>query len=147
MQKHTSCFLVILNANAKKHKFEQQNISSPRKKKSAAQKKISSLPKKSFPPQKTKIGFWLQPLNIVLDAGLISQIPPAMNANFVLFIQGMCGGDANAITDQLLVFDNRNAVAGLVNKEVQLQRPQLLNTVQQACDHWVDPKTGMAPDG
>lgn len=83
----------------------------------------------------------------VLDAGLISQIPPAMNANFVLFIQGMCGGDANAITDQLLVFDNRNAVAGLVNEEVQLQRPQLLNTVQQACDHWVDPKTGMAPDG
>jgi predicted unusual protein kinase regulating ubiquinone biosynthesis (AarF/ABC1/UbiB family) len=83
----------------------------------------------------------------VLDAGLISQIPPAMNANFVLFIQGMCGGDANAITDQLLVFDNRNSIPGLVNEEVQIQRSELLQTVQQACDHWVDPKTGMAPDG
>ena len=83
----------------------------------------------------------------VLDAGLISQIPPAMNANFVLFIQGMCGGDAGAITDQLLVFDNRNVVAGLVNEEVQVQRPVLLKTVQAACDRWVDATTGMAPDG
>jgi predicted unusual protein kinase regulating ubiquinone biosynthesis (AarF/ABC1/UbiB family) len=83
----------------------------------------------------------------VLDAGLISQIPPKMNTHFVLFIQGMCNGDAEAITDQLLVFDNRNPVAGKVSKEVQSQRSQLMKTVQAACDHWVNPKTGMAPDG
>ena len=83
----------------------------------------------------------------VLDAGLISQIPMSMNTNFVLFIQGMCAGDASAITDQLLVFDNRNTVAGQINQEVFIQREQLLKTVQKACDHWVNPKTGMAPDG
>ena len=83
----------------------------------------------------------------VLDAGLISQIPPQMNKHFVLFIQGMCSGDAAAITDQLLMFDNRNDVPGVVNVEVQNQKDELLGTVQSACNHWVDPVTGRAPDG
>ena len=83
----------------------------------------------------------------VLDAGLISQIPPRMNKHFVLFIQGMCSGDAAAITDQLLMFDNRNDVPGVVNVEVQNQKDELFGTVQSACHHWVDPVTGRAPDG
>ena len=83
----------------------------------------------------------------VLDAGLISQIPPQMNKHFVLFIQRMCSGDAAAITDQLLMFDNRNDVPGVVNVEVQNQKDELLGTVQSACNHWVDPVTGRAPDG
>ena len=70
----------------------------------------------------------------VLDAGLISQIPPEISSNFVLFIQGMCAGDAAAITDQLLVFDSRNKVPGEVIEEVEAQRADLMHTVQNACD-------------
>ena len=83
----------------------------------------------------------------VLDAGLISQIPPEISSNFVLFIQGMCAGDAAAITDQLLVFDSRNKVPGKVIEEVEAQRADLMHTVQNACDRWIDPKTGRDPNG
>ena len=83
----------------------------------------------------------------VLDAGLISQIPPAMSSNFVLFIQGMCAGDAEAITDQLLVFDIRNDVPGEVTQEVEAQRSELRQTVQSACSRWIDPVTGRDPNG
>ena len=59
----------------------------------------------------------------------------------------MCAGDAEAITDQLLVFDNRNEVPGKISREVLAQKKDLLQTVQTACERWIDPETGQDPKG
>ena len=78
------------------------------------------------------------PTLTVLDAGLTNSVEPDMEANFAVFLQAMCSADVEEILKQLLIFNV---------SETPVDENEFRKSLQTACDRWVDPKTGMDPNG